>query len=127
LPAAATAGPYVIDYYYKARWGFAEEFLRLFRKNHLPLLQRRMRAGEIVGLAISAPRYHGTEDGRWDYRVTITFRDVATAHQSSPVPQGRELTELFPDTATFRREEQRRFEILVAHWDLPLVFVPLAP
>src|SRR5215216_6068297 len=84
-PAAAAAGPFVVDYYYKARWGFADEFLRLFRKNHLPVLRRRMQAGEIVGLAISAPRYHGTEDGRWDYRVTITFRDVVTANQSSSV------------------------------------------
>jgi len=35
--------------------GYAEEFLRLFRKNHLPLLRRRMQAEEIVGLAINAP------------------------------------------------------------------------
>ena len=27
---------------------------------------------------------------------------------------------LYPDQATFRREEQRRFELLDAHWDVPL-------
>ena len=27
---------------------------------------------------------------------------------------------LYPDQATFQKEEQRRFEILDAHWDVPL-------
>jgi hypothetical protein len=27
---------------------------------------------------------------------------------------------LYPDQATFKKEEQRRFEILDAHWDVPL-------
>ena len=26
----------------------------------------------------------------------------------------------YPDRATFAREEQRRFEVLTAHWDVPL-------
>lgn len=28
--------PFVAEYYYKARWGDADEFIRLFKKNHLP-------------------------------------------------------------------------------------------
>jgi hypothetical protein len=27
---------------------------------------------------------------------------------------------LYPDQAKFRKEEQRRFELLDAHWDVPL-------
>ena len=27
---------------------------------------------------------------------------------------------LYPDQAAFKKEEQRRFEILDAHWDVPL-------
>jgi len=27
---------------------------------------------------------------------------------------------LYPDQAKFQKEEQRRFEILEAHWDVPL-------
>jgi hypothetical protein len=30
------------------------------------------------------------------------------------------IAKLYPDRATFQREEQRRFEILLAHWDVPL-------
>jgi hypothetical protein len=30
------------------------------------------------------------------------------------------IKELWPDQAAYKKEEQRRFEILVAHWDLPV-------
>jgi len=30
------------------------------------------------------------------------------------------IQQLWPDQATYKREEQRRFEILLAHWDLPV-------
>ncbi|PYX63532.1 MAG: hypothetical protein DMG78_31585, partial [Acidobacteria bacterium] len=29
--------PFAIEYYYKAKWGHAEEFLALFKKNHYPV------------------------------------------------------------------------------------------
>ncbi len=35
--------------------------------------------------------------------------------------------QLSPDQETFQREEQRRFEVLEAHWYLPLVDVDLEP
>ncbi len=123
----ATAEGFVVEYYYKVRWGHQQEFLGLFRKNHLPVLQREIELGRIVRVSAAAPRYHATEDGRWDYRVTIVFPDAATAASPSPVTENEsELRRLFPDKALFEREEQRRFEILDAHWDLPLVDVTLA-
>jgi hypothetical protein len=115
--------PFVADYYYTARWGHADEFIRLFKKNHLPILKRQIETGRILRVTAVKPRYHATEDGRWDYRVTIVFRDAEAAADSS----GEEAikAELFPDQETFRREEQRRFEILQAHWDLPIEEVDL--
>jgi len=32
---------------------------------------------------------------------------------------------LFPDQEKYQKEEQRRFEILIAHWDLPVKEVVL--
>jgi hypothetical protein len=109
---------YVIDYYYKARWGFADEFIRLFRKNHYPVLKKEIERGRIVSVTAVTPRYHATEDGRWDYRVTIVFRDAAAA--AAPPLGEAEMRALFPDQELFRKEEQRRFEILLAHWDVPI-------
>jgi hypothetical protein len=32
---------------------------------------------------------------------------------------------LYPDQETYKKEEQRRFEILLGHWDVPIDDVPL--
>jgi hypothetical protein len=110
--------PYIIEYYYKARWGFADEFIGLFRKNHYPVLKKEVELGRILKVTAVKPRYHTTEDGRWDYRVTIVFKNVqATADGFDEESLKKSL---FPDQETFKKEEQRRFEILLAHWDLPV-------
>ena len=125
-PATRTETPFVVEYYYKAKWGFADEFARLFKKNHLPVLKKQIESGRFLEVRAEKPRYHATEDGRWDYRVTIVFRNAAAAADSSG--EGEITKQLFPDQETYRREEQRRFEILLAHWDLPLVAAPeMAP
>src|ERR1035437_6547773 len=62
--------PFVVEYYYKAKWGFADEFARLFQKNHLPILKKQIESGRLLEVKAEKPRYHATEDGRWDSRVT---------------------------------------------------------
>jgi hypothetical protein len=115
--------PFAIEYYYKAKWGHAEEFLTLFKKNHYPVLKKEMELGRMLKVSMTVPRYHTTEDGRWDFRVTIVFKNAAVANDnfdSSPI-----IKQLFPDQETYKKEEQRRFEILDAHWDLPIKDVDL--
>jgi hypothetical protein len=110
--------PYVVEYYYKTKWGHADEFLALFKKNHYPVLKKEMEMGRILRVSMTAPRLHTTEDGRWDYRVTIVFKSAAVANDnfdSEPL-----LRQLYPDQDSYKKEEQRRFEILDAHWDLPI-------
>ena len=123
-PAAASGQPFAVEYYYKVKWGHAEEFLALFKKNHYPVLQRQVELGRMLEVWMDQPRSHATEDGRWDYRVTIVFKSAAAACE--PFDEGAIKQRLFPDQATFRAEEQRRFEILAAHWDLPIKAVALA-
>jgi hypothetical protein len=87
--------PFVADYYYKAKWGYADEFIRLFRKNHFPILRKQIETGRILSVTAAAPRYHATEDGRWDYRVTIVFKNMAAASdQASEEPI---IKQLYPD------------------------------
>lgn len=115
--------PFAVEYYYKAKWGHADEFISLFKKNHYPLLKKQVEMGRFLRVSAVAPFYHGTEDGRWDYRVTIVYKNATIAHDgfdSTPL-----MKQLFPDQDTYKKEEQRRFEILDAHWDLPLKDVDL--
>ena len=117
--------PFVVEYYYTAKWGHADEFIRLFKKNHYPVLKKQVESGRMLQVSAVKPRYHATEDGRWDYRVTIVFKNVEAAF--APSSEEAIKKELFPDQETFKIEEARRFEILLAHWDVPIDDVALEP
>ena len=69
--SAPSDKPFLVEYYYKTKWGHADEFLKLFKKNHYPLLKKQVEMGRMLKVWMDQPRYHTTEDGRWDYRVTI--------------------------------------------------------
>ncbi|MGA3097126.1 MAG: hypothetical protein ABSF25_11770 [Bryobacteraceae bacterium] len=118
-PQGAPGQPYTMEYYYKAQWGHQQEFLQLFLKNHYPLLLKNIESGRALSVKIEQPANHMTEDARWDFRVTIRFKNSTVATTADP-DEERLIKQLWPDQATYVREEQRRFEILLAHWDLPL-------
>jgi hypothetical protein len=119
----AAEKPFVVEYYYKAKWGHADEFIALFRKNHYPVLKKNVELGRMLRVSAVMPVYHTTEDGRWDYRVTIVYKNAAVAHDN--FDSTALLKQLYPDQETYKKEEQRRFEILDAHWDLPIKDVDL--
>lgn len=111
--------PYSIEYYYKVQWGHQQEFLQLFLKNHYPLLKKVAESGRILSVKIETPANHMTEESRWDYRVTIRFKNSGLATSENP-DEARLIKQLWPDQEKYQREEQRRFEILLSHWDLPV-------
>ena len=121
-PQSSASQPYTMEYYYKTQWGHQSEFLQLFLKNHYPLLQKEIEQGRIVSVKIETPANHMTEESRWDYRVTLVFRNSTLATTSNP-DEAAMIRQLWPDQQTFTREEQRRFEILLSHWDLPVTDV----
>jgi len=118
-PQGSPDQPYTMEYYYKVQWGHQQEFLQLFLKNHYPLLQKMVENGRMLSVKIEQPSNHMTEDSRWDFRVTIRFKNSTLATTANP-DEERFIKQLWPDQSTYHREEQRRFEILLAHWDLPL-------
>ncbi|HVQ28681.1 MAG TPA: hypothetical protein VMV21_03830 [Vicinamibacteria bacterium] len=120
-PKPAPDQPVVAAYYYRVRWGFQEEFQRLFFKNHYPVLKAEMTAsGPISSVLVFTPTFHGDGRADWTFLVVITYKNWAA--MSQPREKGL-LERLFPDQATFQKEEQRRFEIVEAHWDVPLTTI----
>jgi hypothetical protein len=105
-------------YFYKVRWGFQEEFVALFKKNHLPVLKAQQEAGRMSAVRAFAPTNHGDGRADWTFAVAITFPSAAA--MNSPSNEDAIVKRLYPDQAAFKKEEQRRFEILDAHWDVPL-------
>jgi len=116
--APASPKPFVYEFSYKVKWGHMDEFLELYKKNHLPILREEMKRGEILSMSAAFPIDHANESARWDFRMTITYRDAAAAFED-PLKQPW-VKELFPDQATWKREEQQRFELLLEHTDVPV-------
>ena len=122
-PAAAEDKPVTAAYYYKVRWGFQQEFERLFFKNHYPVLKDQMGPnGRIKSVSVYRPAFHGEGRADWTFLVVITFSKFVLGE---PSPDDAIAARLYPDQETFKKEEARRFEILDAHWDVPLV--PVEP
>ena len=119
-PAAQAAGTVerTVWYFYKVKWGFQDEFVDLFRRNHYPVLKEEMKTGRMTNVRTYVPTYHGDGRSDWTFAVAITYRDAAA--MTGPSDDEAIQRRLFPDRARFLKEEQRRFEILDAHWDVPL-------
>jgi hypothetical protein len=117
-----TDAPVTIGSYYRVRWGHADEFLDLFRRNHWPILRDQLEAGRFTAVRAYRPRYHGDGAADWHFLVAITYRDwtAAASHSDAEI-----AARLFPDQERYRAEERRRFEILDAHWDVVMEDVPL--
>jgi hypothetical protein len=111
------AGPITILYFYKTRWGAHNEFVELFERNHLPILEAQLEEGRLLEVRRSVPRFHGDGRADWDVLVTITYRDWAAVEAHTEAEIARRL---FPDQERYLEEERRRFELLEAHWDVPL-------
>jgi len=89
----------------------------LYKRNHYPILKRRQERGDILEMRAAYPRNHAAESARWDFRFTIVWKDALVAHSPSDPSIAREL---YPDQEKFQAEEQRRFELLLEHMDVPV-------
>ena len=114
--------PVEVLYFYRTRWGAHDEFVELFKKNHWPILREQLAGGRFTAVEMFTPRFHGDGRADWDILVSITFRDWASmdGHSDAEI-----ATRLFKDQKRFKAEEARRFELLEAHWDVPLDPRPL--
>jgi hypothetical protein len=101
-------------YFYRIKWGSVDEWLELYERNHRSSGRRSSQGGSSRrGRSRRASMATAGPTGPW----SPSSRDWAAmeAHAEREIA-GR----LYPDQAAFRAEERRRFELLEAHWDVPL-------
>ncbi len=107
---------FTVEGYYKVKWGYADEFISLWKANHYPLLKKAIEKGDIISVTASKPILHSGEDTRWDFRVIIVFKTVVQAFdQYLTEPYKKQL---YPDQEALIKAEQHRFELLISHWDI---------
>jgi hypothetical protein len=115
-PKQAGGEPKTTWYFYTVKWGLQDEFVDLFQRNHYPILKAKEKAGRFSSVRVYVPEFHG--DGRADWTFGV---ELVVPPNPPATPTDEEIiAKLYPDRAKFAREEQRRFEILTAHWDVPL-------
>jgi len=68
-------------------------------------------------------RFHAATPA-WDYKVVMVWRDRAALEEARQHEPGI-VRALYPNKEDHEREECRRWEITVAHWDDVLSEVPL--
>src|SRR5476651_765998 len=114
--APVESAPITIENYYKIKWGYADEFIALWKKNHYPLLKKLQEKGDIISIKAETPIIHSSEDSRWDFKVIITFKTEHLAFDYSIIEPFKK--QLFPDSENYAKAEQHRFELVIAHLDV---------
>jgi len=114
---------FIIENYYKVKWGFADEFINLWKVNHYPLLKKAIDKGDIVSVEAEKPKLHSGEDTRFDFKVTIVFKNAALAFDPNLTKQYEK--QVYPDIEKLKKDEQHRFELLIAHWDVMIEKIEL--
>jgi len=107
---------FTVENYYKVKWGFAEEFISLWKTNHYPLLKKAMDKGDILSVIAEKPKLHSGEDTRWDFKVTIVFKNTELAFDPKLTEPYKK--QLYPNLEKLAKDEKYRFELLLAHWDV---------
>src|SRR5262249_15631168 len=100
--------PFTIENYYKVKWGFDKEFIDLWKTNHYPILKKAIEKGYILSVKAEKPILHSGEDTRWDFKVTIVFKNAQLA-VGSPDLISPLKNEVFTDLAKLEKDEQHRF------------------
>ena len=123
LNAQGSKDYFTIENYYKAKWGYADEFINLWKVNHFPLLKKAIEKGDIISVEAEKPKLHSGEDTRFDFKVTIVFKNATAAFDPNLTKQYEK--QLYPDSEKLKKDEQHRFELLLAHWDVMIEKIEL--
>jgi len=112
---SATEKPYLVEWVYKVKWGYADEFWQLFKKYQIATLNREKELGYVTSYTVYRPGLHTGEDTRWEYRIVIAYKNISSSTHGSEVEK-----QLFPDREAMKHGENRRWELTEAHYDLPI-------
>jgi len=91
--------------------------------NHYPLLKKAIDKGDIISVVAEKPKLHSGEDTRFDFKVTLVFKNEKLAFDANLTKQYEK--QLYPDIEKLRKDEQHRFGLLIAHWDVMIERIEL--
>src|SRR5688500_19074667 len=96
----APAEPKTVWFFYTVKWGFQDEFLDLFQRNHYPILKELEKAGHYLSVKTFVPENHG--DGRADWTFAVEL--VEPAKRPATPTEEEIVRKLYPDRAKLAKE-----------------------
>ena len=100
--------PFLVEQTYWIKPGKELQFISLFEKTQVPLLQGKMKEGRVLWMRMTRPNFNATIE-QWDLQVTVAWRDPESA--MAQVPQVK---------AQLTTEQQIMDELIVEHTDVPV-------
>lgn len=107
--------PFVVERTYWIKPGKELQFIGLFEKNAVPLLQAKMKEGDVLWIRLSRPQFNAVNE-QWDLRVTIAWRDAGSAVEQISWAKAQASR----DTQRLALEHQIMEELIVERTDVPI-------
>jgi hypothetical protein len=111
----AIRAPFVVERTYWIKPGKELQFIGLFEKNGVPLLQAKVKEGSVLWMRLARPQFNAANE-QWDLRVTIAWRDADSAMER--ISKAR--AQLAKDTPRLAMEQQIMEELIVERTDVPV-------
>ena len=100
--------PFLVEQTYWIKPGKELQFISLFEKTQVPLLQGKMKDGRVLWMRMTRPNFNATIE-QWDLQVTVAWRDPESAMAQVPQLKSQLTT-----------EQQIMDELIVEHTDVPV-------
>ena len=107
--------PFVVEQTYWIKPGKELQFISLFEKNRVPLLQAKVKEGAVLWMRLSRPQFNAANE-QWDLRVTVAWRDAGSAMEQI----SKAKSQLARDTQRLAMEQQIMEELIVERTDIPV-------
>jgi hypothetical protein len=111
----AVRAPFVVERTYWIKPGKELQFIGLFEKNGVPLLQAKVKEGSVLWMRLAKPQFNAANE-QWDLRVTIAWRDADSAMER--ISKAR--AQLAKDTPRLAMEQQIMEELILERTDVPV-------
>lgn len=100
--------PFVVEQTYWIKPGKELQYIGLFEKTQVPLLQAKIKDGRVLWVRMTRPNFNATIE-QWDLQVTVAWRDPESAMAQPPQLKSQLTT-----------EQQIMDELVLEHTDVPV-------
>ena len=107
--------PFVVERTYWIKPGKELQFVSLFEKNGVPLLQAKVKEGSVLWMRLAKPQFNAAYE-QWDLRLTIAWLDADSAMERI----SKAKAQLARDSQRLAMEQQIMEELIVERTDVPV-------